>query len=95
MYEKRDYYYKSGLGTRLFQLMLSPLELAMFRGKESKFKTINGEIRQWSEFQNFLLSDWKKKGINRPFVDQVLKVQGIEFEHYLKNINWKEYMVPL
>lgn len=93
--KKRDYYYKSGLGTRLFQLMLSPLELAMFRGKESKFKTINGEIRQWSEFQNFLLSDWKKKGINRPFVDQVLKVQGIEFEHYLKNINWKEYMVPL
>lgn len=93
--KKRDYYYKSSLGTRLFQLLLSPLELALFRGRESKIALSRNDIRPWIEFQRLLLKERERLGKNVPFFDQILKVQGIEFESYLKDINWKEFMEPL
>lgn len=101
MIKKLDYYYKSGLGTRKFQLLLSPLELALFKGKETKFrdpceKNHEKEIKSWSDFQQFLLAGWKETGIRTPCVDKILTILKIPFLDYLKEYpNWKEYMEGL
>lgn len=89
--KKRDYYYKSTLGTRLFQLSLGEIELALFRGKETQFRAPDGSIMQWQTFLQFLLED-KKKNPDKAYVDKILDMQNIPFRHYLEGMNWESYL---
>ena len=94
--KKRDYYYKSTAGSRLFQLNLGPIELALFRGKETAFKMPdeNGNINivSWNSFQQYLLSQRKPDERPRKEVDRILDIQGIEFRHYLKDYEWENFL---
>ena len=94
--KKRDYYYKSTAGSRLFQLNLGPIELALFRGKETAFKMPdeNGKIKivSWNSFQQYLLSQRKPDERPRKEVDRILDIQGIEFRHYLKDYEWEKFL---
>lgn len=91
--KKRDYYYKSTSGTRLFQLSLGPLQLALFRGYDTKIKMNNGEIVQWSEVLKFLIDKRNQSGKNTAYVDYILDMQKVEFRKYLSDIpNWKEWL---
>lgn len=71
---KMDYFYKSSMGTRRFQLSLDPLQLAILTCSIEEHK---------------ILDDIEKKfGRNsgRELVEEVLKAKGIEYE-YLLNSN--------
>lgn len=85
--KKRDYYYKSTMGTRLFQLNLGVLTLAMFRQQQDKIKVrkVNGEeeVLLWADYCEFLISQKEKHGLNQGLVKQILAKQGIEYEKYI------------
>ena len=71
---KMDYFYKSSMGTRRFQLSLDPLQLAILTCSMEEHK---------------ILDDIEKKyGRNsgKELVEEVLKAKGIEYE-YLLNEN--------
>lgn len=89
---KKDYYYKSSLGTRLFQLGLGPIELALFRQAQSKFKMSNGNTIEWHEYLKYLLECRKKDGENASYVDKILDIQRVEFRHYLNGLNWEKQL---
>lgn len=90
--KKRDYYIKCPSGTRKFQLSLSNIELALFRGRESKIKW-KGNIIKWEVIQKFLMEKRvKEDGSYREMLDYILDIQGVEFRGYLEGIKWEEYL---
>lgn len=92
--KKRDYYLKCTAGSRLFQLSLGAIQLALFRGRESTFEYPkgSGNYISWFEFQKYLLEKRKGQKKARCYVDEILDVQGIPFRHYLKDYDWEKYL---
>jgi type IV secretion system protein VirB4 len=82
--KKRDYYYKSPAGTRLFQLSLGPITLGLMRGQDQLVKTPQNGIVKWNEYCQYLLYLRNEKGVMKGFVEEVLDMQGIEFREYLE-----------
>lgn len=90
---KRDYYIKCPSGTRKFQLSLGPLQLALFRGRESKIRFEGKGIIKWEAVQKYLLEKRKKEDdTNRAMVDYILDIQKVPYEHYLEGLKWKNYL---
>jgi hypothetical protein len=81
--KKRDYYYKSPSGTRLFQLSLGPISLALMEQQDQMVKTAKGETIRWNDYCRFLLNMKNDKGINKGFVEEILNMQGIRYRNYL------------
>lgn len=91
--KKRDYYIKCPSGTRKFQLSLGPVQLALFRGRESKIRMEGRGIVKWEAIQKYLLQKRiKEDGTNRAMVDYILDLQKVDYLHYLEGIKWKEYL---
>lgn len=89
---KRDYFIKCPSGTRKFQLSLGPVELALFRGRETSFK-YKGQIVKWEFIQKFLLKERENKdGTCRCMVDRILDIQNVAYEQYLEDYSWKEWL---
>lgn len=86
--KKLDYYIKCTLGTRKFQLELGPLQLALFRNRESKFRTKDGEIIPWRKYLEYLLDIRTKKQEDLEFCAEILDIQGIEFRQYLTDAGY-------
>ena len=90
--KKRDYYLKCPSGTRKFQLSLGPIELALFRGRESKIK-LNGKIEKWENIQKYMLSIRQKEdGSYRAMVDFILDLQNVPYKQYLEGMEWKKWL---
>jgi len=81
--KKQDYYYKSPSGTRLFQLSLGPLTLALMRQQDQMVKTAKGEQIRWNDYCRHLLDLKKNEGIKKGFVEEILDIQGIQYTDYL------------
>ncbi len=89
--KKRDYYIKCPSGTRKFQLSLGPIELALFRGRESRIKMKDGRIIKWESVQKFILEKRvKPDGTYRGMVDMILDMQNVPFRHLLEGIEWQK-----
>jgi hypothetical protein len=80
--KKKDYYYKSPVGTRLFQLSLGPLTLALMRQQDQLIKTAKGE-RRWNDYCRYLLDIRNNQGIQKGFAEEILDIQGIKYKNYL------------
>jgi type IV secretion system protein VirB4 len=91
--KKRDYYYKSPMGTRLFQLSLGPIALGLMRGQDQMVRTSKGEVIKWSEYCQYLLMIRNERGIMKGFVEEILDMQGISFREYLKNTTVDEQVL--
>lgn len=90
--KKMDYYFKSALGTRLFQLGLGPIQLALFRNAESSFK-YKGQTIKWHDYLKFLLERRKIDGERACYVDKILDVQNIPYRHLLEECgNWESLL---
>lgn len=87
--KKRDYYFKSTSGTRLFQLNLGPIALGLMRQMDNMIRMEDGEILRWGKYCDFLL-ERKKVGEDKGFVEEILEIQGIKFRDYLENVNIDE-----
>jgi hypothetical protein len=81
--KKRDYYFKNPHGTRLFQLSLGKIFLALMRGQDARVKTANGDVIRWADFCLNLL-ELKKSGVSNGFTEEILDMQGVTFRHYLE-----------
>jgi type IV secretion system protein VirB4 len=88
--KKRDYYFKSTLGTRLFQLSLGPITLGLMRQQDQLIRTRKGDIIRWGKYCEYLLHLRNEKGIREGFVEKILNIQGIEYEKYLEKIEAEE-----
>jgi type IV secretion system protein VirB4 len=89
--KKRDYYYKSAIGTRLFQLSLGKLQLALFKEQKRKMKDpIDGSIYVWGDYCNYLLSEKERTGYKGGLVFEILKQQGIEYEKYMEGVEYEQ-----
>ena len=82
--KKRDYYYKSNLGTRLFQLSLGPIALGLMRQMDQAVKGADGNTVQWGRFCRYLMK-LRAEGERKGFVEEILDMQGIKFRKYLEN----------
>jgi type IV secretion system protein VirB4 len=82
--KKQDYYYKSPSGTRLFQLSLGPLTLALMRQQDQMVKTPKGDTVRWNDYCRYLLDLKKNREIQKGFVEEILDIQGIRYKNYLK-----------
>lgn len=91
--KKRDYYLKSTAGTRFFQLALGPLQLALFRGKETKLKLKDGRIVKWYDFLQMIMEKRKNDEYARGYVNDILDIQQIPFRHYLEGLDWEDYLI--
>jgi type IV secretion system protein VirB4 len=81
--KKRDYYFKNPHGTRLFQLSLGKIFLALMRGQDAHVKTSKGDVIRWADFCSNLL-ELKKTGVSNGFTEEILDMQGVKFRHYLE-----------
>ena len=81
--KKQDYYYKSPSGTRLFQLSLGPLTLALMRQQDQMVKTVKGDTIRWNDYCRYLLELKKSGEIPKGFVEEILDMQGIRYKNYL------------
>ena len=91
--KKRDYYIKCPSGTRKFQLSLGPIQLALFRGRESKIRMDGRGIVKWEIIQKYLLEKRQNKdGTYRAMVDYILELQKVPYLDYLEGMKWKEYL---
>lgn len=91
--KKRDYYVKCPSGTRKFQLALGPIELALFRGRETAIKLEGHGIVKWEYIQKFLLKERiQKDGRIRCMVDKILDLQNVEYKRYLEDVEWKDWL---
>jgi type IV secretion system protein VirB4 len=83
--KKKDYYYKSTAGTRLFDLVLGPVALGLMRQPDNIIRLSNGELMRWGKFQDYLLHKRDKDGM-KGYVEEILDIQGIKYEEYLNEI---------
>lgn len=90
--KKKDYYLKCPSGTRKFQLALGPLQLALFRGRETKLRLKDGRIVAWRDVLFFLMDEMKKYGRPRAMVAEILDMQSVPFRHYLEGLDWESYL---
>jgi hypothetical protein len=90
--KKRDYYFKSTLGTRLFQLSLGPIALGLMRQQDQSIRVKNGDIIRWGNYCKYLLHLRHDKGIKKGFVEEILGIQGIEYEKYLEKVEEEELL---
>jgi len=81
--KKQDYYYKSPSGTRLFQLSLGPLTLALMRQQDQTVKTAKGEQIRWNDYCHHLLDLKKDQEVKKGFAEEILDIQGIKYKNYL------------
>jgi type IV secretion system protein VirB4 len=88
--KKRDYYFKSTLGTRLFQLSLGPIALGLMRQQDQSIRNRKGNVIRWGEYCKYLLYLRNEKGIRKGFVEEILNTQGIEYEKYLEKVEAEE-----
>jgi type IV secretion system protein VirB4 len=82
--KKQDYYYKSPSGTRLFQLSLGTLILALMRQQDQMVKTAKGDTIRWNDYCRYLLELKKTGEIHKGFVEEILDMQGIRYKNYLE-----------
>lgn len=91
--KKRDYYIKCPSGTRKFQLSLGPVELALFRGRETKIKMSDGKIVPWQIIQKFMLKERvREDGSIRCMVDKILDLQNVEYKQFLEEYEWESWL---
>lgn len=91
--KKRDYYIKCPSGTRKFQLALGPIQLALFRGRETSIKLQGKGIVKWEYIQKFLLKEREREdGTYRCMVDKILELQNVEYKHYLEDYEWESWL---
>ena len=88
--KKRDYYYKSPSGSRLFQLSLGPITLGLMRQQDQSVKTPKGEMVRWNDYCRFLLDLKNNQEIAKGFVEEILDMQGIRYKNYLAGTNVDE-----
>ena len=81
--KKRDYYFKNPQGTRLFQLSLGIIFLALMRAQDAQVKTSKGDVIRWADFCKTLL-ELKNSGVSKGFTEEILDMQGVKFRHYLE-----------
>jgi len=91
--KKQDYYYKSPSGTRLFQLSLGPLTLALMRQQDQMVKTAKGDTVRWNDYCRYLLELKKSGGVHKGFVEEILDIQGIQYKNYLEGTRVDEETV--
>lgn len=91
---KRDYYLKTNSNTRLFDLKLGPIELALFRNTEGGLKVPGTDkIIRWGQYLKFLNSKRTGENKRKAFVDAILDIQQVPFRHLLKDEdNWEEWL---
>ena len=83
---KHDYYFKSNLGTRLFQLQLRKLTLALMRQPDAVMINRKGEEYRWGDYLEYLMDKKRREGIKRGFVEEILEMQGVEYKKYIENM---------
>jgi hypothetical protein len=81
--KKRDYYFKNPQGTRLFQLSLGIIFLALMRAQDAQVRTAKGELIRWADYCNNLL-ELKNSDVSNGFTEEILDIQGVKFRHYLE-----------
>jgi len=84
--KKRDYYYKSPAGTRLFQLSLGPITLGLLRQPDNIMKRKDGKELRWGDYQKYLLEKRQKDEMRKGYVEEILDMQGIEFRRFLEGV---------
>jgi type IV secretion system protein VirB4 len=87
--KKRDYYYKSPAGARLFQLDLGLVTLSLMRQMDNVIKRKDGKLLRWKEFIDALL-ERRANGDKSSFVEEILDKQGVKFRHYLEDVKIDE-----
>lgn len=90
--KKRDYYFKSSLGTRKFQLALGKISLALFRGYESKIKLKDGSIVEWKKVLDFIIQKREECGYQREMFDKILDIQQVPYNEYLLDIDLEKIL---
>lgn len=89
MAPKFNYYYKNPSGTRLFMLTLGAIQLAFFRGYNTKFKKNNTDF-EWKNFLAFLI---RQRETNlRSYFCEILEAQNVPYESYLEGIDYQNYL---
>jgi type IV secretion system protein TrbE len=73
--KKRDYFFKSPLGTRLFQLDLDTLQLGILTSSIEEQKMLDNIEREYG------------KNTGKPLVEQILKAKGIKYDYLLRGSN--------
>jgi len=73
--KKRDYFFKSPLGTRLFQLDLDALQLAILTCSIDEQKMLDDIEKKYG------------KNTGKPLVEPILQAKGIKYEHLLRGNN--------
>jgi type IV secretion system protein VirB4 len=84
-HKKKDYFYKSTLGTRLFQLSLGPIALGLMRQQDQIIMTKDKQPLQWKIYCEYLLHLRKEEGVMKGFVEEILDMQDIPYYQYLEN----------
>ncbi len=69
MVKKRDYYYKSSLGSRKFQLDLDALQLGILTTSQEDHLLLDGLEQEYG------------RNCGRPLVNQILRAKGIDFSY--------------
>lgn len=88
--KKQDYLYKSVSGTRLFQLELGSLQLALFRQQKDKIRLPDGEVIEWGEYCQYLLEMKKKHKSKKGLVTNILDAQQVDYKKYLEGIDYED-----
>ena len=68
-------------------------KLALFRGKETKFKLKDGRIVKWYDFLQMIMEKRKNDEYARGYVNDILDIQQIPFRHYLEGLDWEDYLI--
>lgn len=88
--KKRDYYYKSTLGARMYQLELGVLQLALFRQQSEMIRFCTGEVDRWSRYCEMLLRKRKREEVITGKVLEILEAQGVAYRDYLEGVKIEE-----
>lgn len=90
--KKNDYYYKSPIGTRLFQLSLGPITLGLMRQMDNIIRDKKGQEVRWGDFCDFLLHKREEDNTRRGYVEEILDMQRIPYRQYLQDVQIQEQM---
>ena len=85
--KKQDYYYKSNLGTRLFQLDLGRIFLALMTQQDSIVRDKSGNEIRWKEYCDYLIFLRSQDPETRGYAEEILQMRGVKYEQYLVNEN--------
>jgi len=83
--KKKDYYFKSTMGTRLFRIDAGPIFLGLMRQQDDIITDEEGDKIRWGDYCKYLLEK-RAKGEGRGFAQEILDMQGKKYKHYLSNV---------